>query len=68
MLVSAASIYNAFLDKRPDLLPRLFDPIGTDRRGEVPNNMKPYFEIPVFTWHKGYLNICLLYTSDAADE
>jgi hypothetical protein len=57
MLVSAASIYNAFLDKRPDLLPRLFDPIGTDRRGEVPNNMKPYFEIPVFTWHLGYLNV-----------
>ena len=57
MLVSAASIYNAFLEKRPDLLPCLFDPIGTDRRDEVPNDMKPYFEIPVFTWYLGYLNV-----------
>ncbi len=57
MLVSAASIYNAFLEKQPDLLPCLFDPIATDRRGEIPEAMKPYFEIPVFTWHQGYLNV-----------
>ena len=57
MLVSAASIYNAFLDERPELLCYLFDPICTDRRGEVPNGMKPYFEIPVFTWYRGYLNV-----------
>ncbi len=57
MLVSAVSIYNAFLDRRPDLLPCLFDPIATDRRGEIPEGMKPYFEIPVFTWHRGYLNV-----------
>ena len=57
MLVSAVSIYNAFLKRRPDLLPRLFDPIATDRRGEIPDGMKPYFEIPVFTWHQGYLNV-----------
>lgn len=57
LLVSAVSIYNAFLDQRPDLLPRLFDPIATDRRGEIPDGMKPYFEIPVFTWHEGYLNV-----------
>ncbi len=57
LLVSAASIYNAFLERRPDLLPRLFEPIATDRRGEIPEGMKPYFEIPVFTWHQGYLNV-----------
>ena len=57
MLVSAASIYNAFLSERPDLLPYLFDPISTDRRGEVPIGMKPYFHIPVFTWFRGYLNV-----------
>lgn len=57
MLVSAASIYNAFLERRPDLLPRLFDPIATDRRGEIPDGMKPYFEIPVLTWYRGYLNV-----------
>jgi hypothetical protein len=57
LLVSAASIYNEFLEKRPDLLPYLFDPIATDRRGEVPEGMKPYFEIPVFTWHQNHLNV-----------
>ena len=57
MLVSASSIYNAFLKRRPDLLPYLFEPVATDRRGEIPNGMKPYFEIPVFTWYRGYLNI-----------
>ena len=57
MLVSASSIYNALLERRPDLTELLFDPIATDRRGEIPNGMKPYFEIPVFTWHEGHLNI-----------
>ena len=57
MLVSASSIYNALLERRPGLLELLFDPIATDRRGEIPNGMKPYFEIPVFTWHEGHLNI-----------
>lgn len=57
LLVSASSIYNAMLNQRPDLLPFLFDPIATDRRGEVPDGMEPFFEIPVFTWDQGYLNI-----------
>jgi hypothetical protein len=57
LLVSGASIYNAMLERRPDLLPRLFDPIATDRRGEIPDGMKPFFEIPVFTFHRGHLNV-----------
>ncbi len=57
MLVSAATIYNEFLERRPDLLPCLFDPIATDRRGEVPEGMKPWFEIPVFTWHLARLSV-----------
>ena len=35
MLVSASSIYNAFLKRRSDLLPYLFEPVATDRRGAV---------------------------------
>ena len=57
MLVSASTIYNAFLKRRSDLLPYLFEPVATDRRGEIPDGLKPYFEIPVFTWYRGYLNI-----------
>ena len=29
--------------------------MATDRRGEVPEGQKPYFEIPVFNWHEGFL-------------
>ncbi len=57
LLVSAVTIYNEFLKRRPDLLPRLFDPIATDRRGEVPVGMKPYFQIPVFSWYEGRLTV-----------
>lgn len=57
LLVSAGSIFNEMQKRRPDLLPLLFEPIATDRRGEVPDGMKPFFEIPVFTWHLGFLNV-----------
>lgn len=55
LLVSTTSIYNAMFDRRPDLAALLFDPIATDRRGEVPENEKPYLEIPVLNWHAGFL-------------
>ncbi|MGE0152415.1 MAG: TauD/TfdA family dioxygenase [Reyranellaceae bacterium] len=54
-LVSSTTIFNEMRRRRPDLLRLLFQPIATDRRGEVPAGMKPYFEIPVFSWHQGYL-------------
>ena len=57
LLVSAASIYNRMRAERPDLLERLFDPIATDRRGEVPLGAKPYMEIPVLSWHAGHLTV-----------
>lgn len=57
LLVSALSIYNRYRQLRPDLLPLLFEPIATDRRGEVPDGEKPYTTIPIFNWHKGYLTV-----------
>ena len=57
LLVSAISIYNKMRQQRPDLLKKLFDPIATDRRGEIPQGAKPYMEIPVLNWHKGYLTV-----------
>jgi hypothetical protein len=54
-LVSSTTIFNEMRRRRPDLLKLLFEPIATDRRGEVPEGRKPYFEIPVFTWHEGFL-------------
>ncbi len=55
LLVSTAAIYNEMTKSRPDLAALLFDPIATDRRGEIPEGEKPYFEIPVFSWHEGFL-------------
>lgn len=57
LLVSALSIYNRMRAERPDLLERLFDPVATDRRGEVPPGQKPYMEIPVLSWHAGHLTV-----------
>lgn len=57
LLVSALSIYNRMREERPDLLERLFDPIATDRRGEIPPGAKPYMEIPVLSWHAGHLTV-----------
>lgn len=55
-LVSAMTIFNEMRRRRPDLLKLLLEPIATDRRGEVAEGEKPYFEIPVFNWHEGYLS------------
>lgn len=57
LLVSAETIYNRMYVERPDLLCLLFDPIATDRRGEVPDGERPFVEIPVFSWHAGYLTV-----------
>ena len=56
LLVSAVTIFNEMLVRRPDLLPPLFEALATDRRGEVDTGQKPYFQIPVFNWHAGYLS------------
>ena len=58
LLVSAETIYNRMMAARPDLCALLFDPISTDRRGEVPEGARPFFSIPVFSWHAGHLTVC----------
>jgi hypothetical protein len=55
-LVSSTTIFNEMRRRRPDLLALLLEPIATDRRGEVAAGQKPYFEIPVFSWHAGHLS------------
>jgi Taurine catabolism dioxygenase TauD, TfdA family len=42
--------------RAPELARVLFQPIETDRRGEVPAGQRPYFRIPVFNWHDGLLS------------
>ncbi|MCH7822159.1 MAG: TauD/TfdA family dioxygenase [Proteobacteria bacterium] len=57
LLVSAVTIYNEMLEARPDLVRLLFDPIATDRRGEIPQGMQPYFSIPVYSWDRDNLTV-----------
>jgi Taurine catabolism dioxygenase TauD, TfdA family len=56
-ITSSMSIHNAMARTRPDLLARLFQPFATDRRGEVPEDKLPWFDIPVFNQHAGYLSV-----------
>jgi hypothetical protein len=56
-IASSMSIYNLMAQRRPDLAGRLFEPFSTDRRGEVPEGKKPFFDIPVFNDHEGYLSV-----------
>jgi hypothetical protein len=55
-LVSSTTIFNEMRRRRPDLLRVLMEPIETDRRGEVPEDGKPYFKIPVFNYHDGLVS------------
>lgn len=54
-IASSVTIYNEMMQRRPDLAAVLFHAFPTDRRGEVPEGMKPWFEVPVFNWHAGHL-------------
>jgi len=44
------------LARRPDLAPALFEPYPTDRRGEVPEGMLPWFDMPIYHRHAGRLS------------
>ena len=57
LLVSADTVYNELLHRRPDLLPPLLAPIATDRRGEVPEGMDPFLLIPVYSHYADRLTI-----------
>lgn len=55
-LTSSMSIYNVMAARRPDLVWRLFQPMPTDRRGEVPEGKRPWFETPLYNDHQGLLS------------
>jgi len=55
-IASSMTLYNEVLARRPDLVPALFEPYPTDRRGEVPEGMQPWFDMPIFHWHANRLS------------
>lgn len=56
-LVSSMTLYKTIADRRPDLFERLCTPLAIDRRGEVPEGKKPYYEMPVFNEHDGMISV-----------
>ncbi len=59
-VVSGGAIYNAMLERRPDLLAELVQPMYLDRRGEVPDGFDSYYPLPVFSPHAGRLVVCFV--------
>ena len=55
-LASSMTVFNEMLSHRPDLVTALFEPFPTDRRGEVPEGMQPWFDIPIYHRHEGQLS------------
>lgn len=55
-IVSAIAVHDEMLRRDADLCAALYEPVVLDRRGEVPPGRTPWFEMPVFTMHKGQFN------------
>lgn len=57
LLAHAETVFAEVERRAPHLAARLFDPVATDRRGEVPPGADPWFEIPVLNRHDGHLTV-----------
>lgn len=54
-IVSSTAIHDAVLERRPDLLPTLFEDAPIDRRGEAPEGKAPWYAGPFCEWLDGRL-------------
>lgn len=54
-VANVVAIYNALVERRPDLLVPLFEQLPWDYRGEEPAGGRPYYMREVFTEHAGRL-------------
>ena len=54
-IVSSTAIFNAIQERRPDLLPVMYEPFYVDRRGESPAGKPPYYTAPMFSYLDGRL-------------
>jgi hypothetical protein len=56
-IVSSIFLYSEMFRRRPDLAAVLFEPFCFDRRGEVPDGRKGFYETPVFHWYADQLSV-----------
>lgn len=54
-IVSAGTVFNEMLKKRPDLAHILTQTLYRDRRGEIPAGREPWYRFPVFNFRDGHL-------------
>ncbi len=55
LLVGSSTVFNELHRRWPELLALLLQPMATDRRGEMRPGQAPFFLIPVFNYHAGFL-------------
>jgi hypothetical protein len=56
-IASSMAVHNVMLERRPDLLERLYQAFPVDRRGEVPEGKAPFYDAPVFNEHAGKVSV-----------
>ena len=56
-IASSMAVHNVMLERRPDLLERLYQPFPVDRRGEVPEGKAPFYDATVFNEHAGKVSV-----------
>jgi len=56
-LISAPAVFNAILERRPDLATILQQPFDFDARGQSLPGAPPYQRVPIFTYYEGFLNV-----------
>jgi hypothetical protein len=50
-VANVVAIYNELVEKRPDLIEALYQPLPYDARQEQAKGQKPYYMFPIFTEH-----------------
>ena len=55
-IASTVSIYNEMLKECPELARELIAEFHQTRHGEVPPGEKPWYKLPVFSFHEGYFS------------
>jgi hypothetical protein len=54
-LVSSGAIFNEMKKTDETLAHELFNLFPIDKRGDIKDGYKPYFTIPIYSYHEGYL-------------
>ena len=49
---SSVAIHNKMLEQSPELYQELLQPLFVDRKDEIPPGKLPYYQMPVFNFHK----------------